>query len=295
VKVLRNKFGIITGYAFWAIMLEYLTALDGQEMELNDLEVEMFASELGVEVKIAREMIEYSIKIEMLFVREVKGARFIYSEALNDKLKPVYEKRQHEREKSAARKRRENISAVEILPETHFDPISAADCGSLLQPAAEILQSKVKGTSELNKSELKESEVEDPPGGKSLSNESNLGHECIKIYFDFYRSKSGVKYPFNGGADGKAIKQIINYLKTLVTENSKSPATDEEVKQAWLAILNNYERWDEFHKTRLKLTQVRGNLANIILSIKNIKSKNNGSVAGKVRERQRIVKDWLTN
>jgi len=129
VKVLRNKFGIITGYAFWAIMLEYLTALDGQEMELNDLEVEMFASELGVEVKIAREMIEYSIKIEMLFVMEVKGARFIYSEALNDKLKPVYEKRQHEREKSAARKRRENISAVEILPETHFDPISAADCG----------------------------------------------------------------------------------------------------------------------------------------------------------------------
>jgi hypothetical protein len=277
------------------MMLEYLTELDGQEMELNDLEFEMFAAELGVEVKIAREMIEYSIKIEMLFVREVKGARFIYSEALNDKLKPVYEKRQHEREKSAARKRRENISAVEIPLETHFDPISAAACGSLLQPAAEILQSKVEGTSELNKSELKESEVEDPTGGKSLSDESNLGHECIKIYFDFYRSKSGVKYPFNGGADGKAIKQIINYLKTLVTENSKSPATDEEVKRVWLAILNNYERWDEFHKNRLKLTQVRGNLANIILSIKNIKSKNNGSVARKVLERQRIVKDWLTN
>jgi hypothetical protein len=271
------------------MMLEYLTELDGQEMELNDLEFEMFAAELGVEVKIAREMIEYSIKIEMLFVREVKGARFIYSEALNDKLKPVYEKRQHEREKSAARKRRENISAVEIPPETHLGPISAADCGSLRQPAAEIPQSELKG------SELKESEVEDPPGGKSLSDESNLGHECIKIYCDFYRSQSGVKYPFNGGADGKAIKQIINYLKTLVTENSKSPATDEEVKQVWLAILNNYERWDEFHKTRLKLTQVRGNLANIILSIKNIKSKNNGSVAGKVRERQRIVKDWLTN
>lgn len=105
IKMLRNKFGQVLGYAFWSMMLEYLTEADGNEIEYTDDEIEMFAAELPCEPDVARQMIEYCFNKELLFLSE---NRFIYSESLNAYLQPVYDKRMRAKKASETRERREN-------------------------------------------------------------------------------------------------------------------------------------------------------------------------------------------
>ena len=105
VLILRNKFGSVLGYAFWSLMLEWLTERDGLEWEDSELEMEMFASTLGVPGEQIREMVDFSIRITLLSKTE---SGFIYSESLQENLDPVFEKRNKEREKSKTRKRAEN-------------------------------------------------------------------------------------------------------------------------------------------------------------------------------------------
>jgi len=104
VKMLRNNFGQVQGYAFWSMMLEILTESDGNEFENSEMEMEMFAAELGVAAAEIKKMIEYSLRIELLF--EANG--FIYSESLNECLAPVWEKRKMAKAISHAQKRRQN-------------------------------------------------------------------------------------------------------------------------------------------------------------------------------------------
>jgi hypothetical protein len=68
VKALRAKFGQVLGYAFWSMIIEYLTEQDGIELENSDLEIEMFAGELGISATEIRDMVNYCIKIELLFI-----------------------------------------------------------------------------------------------------------------------------------------------------------------------------------------------------------------------------------
>lgn len=129
VKALRNKFGQVLGYAFWAMFLEYLTEQDGCEVENSEIELEMFAGELGVSVVEIRDMVDYCIRIEMLFLNK---DNFIYSESLNDNLLPVFEKRKKSKEISKTRKRRENGTFIQ----ENTTPIGVS--------ATEIPQSRVE-------------------------------------------------------------------------------------------------------------------------------------------------------
>jgi len=131
VKALRNRFGSVLGYAFWSMFLEYLTELDGNELEFSAMECEMFAAELGVSAAEIPPIINYCIEIEMLFKNDTN---FIYSDSLNEALKPVYDKRGREREKSKSRQRHE--SGVFKSENTMSGGVSAA----------EIPQSRVKKT-----------------------------------------------------------------------------------------------------------------------------------------------------
>ena len=126
VKILRNRFGSVLGYAFWSMMLEWLAEQDGLEWEYSDIEIEMFASELGVSAAEIPQMVDFCVQIELLF-KNSDG--FLYSESLNDNLQFLFEKRNREREKSKTRERRSNGRF-----NTTSDGVSAA----------EIPQSKVK-------------------------------------------------------------------------------------------------------------------------------------------------------
>lgn len=95
VKALRNKFGI-TGYAIWVMILEYLTGVDGNEFENSDTELEIISGDFGVDADDIREVLNYCLKLEMLF--EKNG--FIHSESLDERLSVVYEKRKVSKEVS---------------------------------------------------------------------------------------------------------------------------------------------------------------------------------------------------
>lgn len=102
---------------------------------------------------------------------------------------------------------------------------------------------------------------------------SSLHENFIKIHSDFYLKVTGVKYKFQGGADGKAIKNLINYIRK-ATEEKMGTATDQEILNGWRSILDKYDRWDPFFKSQLKIIQIESNLPNIIANIKGI--RNNG-------------------
>lgn len=87
VKALRNKFS--NGYAIWNMLLEYLTGIDGNTFENSDIEFELMSGDFGVSVTEIRDVVNYCISLEMLFMKD----GFIFSESLNERLAPVYEKR----------------------------------------------------------------------------------------------------------------------------------------------------------------------------------------------------------
>ncbi len=140
IKALRNRFGSVLGYAFWVMFLEYLTDLDGNEFEFTNIECEMFAAELGVSAAEIPPIINYCIEIELLFKSE---DNFIYSESLNENLKPVFEKRNRERDKSKTRKRRENGSFCK--ENTTNDGVSATEI-----PHSIVDKTKLDKTKKIN-------------------------------------------------------------------------------------------------------------------------------------------------
>jgi len=88
IKAIRAKFGI-TGYAIWVMFLEVLTESDENRFVDNELEIELLAGDFGVSVTEIRELLNYCIRLELLYSESGR----IYSKTLDDKLKSVYEKR----------------------------------------------------------------------------------------------------------------------------------------------------------------------------------------------------------
>lgn len=99
VKAIRNKFD--NGYAIWVMLLEYLTASDGNVFEYSELQFELLSGDFGFSVTEIREVVDYSLKLEMLFNKN----GFINSDSLDERLMPVYEKRGKAKEISAKQKR----------------------------------------------------------------------------------------------------------------------------------------------------------------------------------------------
>lgn len=88
IKAIRTKFGI-EGYAIWSMLLEYLTGIDGNVFEYSEPEFELIGGDFGVSVETIRMVIDYCLKLELLFLKD----GFVNSESLDERLKPVYIKR----------------------------------------------------------------------------------------------------------------------------------------------------------------------------------------------------------
>ena len=118
-------------------------------------------------------------------------------------------------------------------------------------------------------------DLKHPLGVSGLEN--SVHHQIIKIHSDFYAQKNdGLKYRFQAAADGKAVKEIVEYLRTA----KAPPKSPNEIIFAWEWILSNYDKWDSFHQKRLKLTQINSELPNIISIIKNGKSNSKNRTNG---------------
>ncbi len=97
-------------------------------------------------------------------------------------------------------------------------------------------------------------------------------HELvIEKHSQFYEQKVNVKYLFNGGADGRAAKEIIAHLQKAARDKGK-PDDDDSIIKAWEFILSEHDKWDAFYRPQLKMIQIRNNLVNILANIKGIKN-----------------------
>jgi len=119
VKAIRTKFGPI-GYAIWSMTLEYLTGINGNEFEYSDVEFELMAGDFGVSAPEIQQMVDYCIKLGMLFLND----GFIHSESLDERLKPVYEKRGDLKRKSEQQPR---VNGKFVNLNTVVDGVSAPE------------------------------------------------------------------------------------------------------------------------------------------------------------------------
>lgn len=122
----------------------------------------------------------------------------------------------------------------------------------------------------------KEEEPPTPPPTKS--DDGKLYSKMVEIYFDWFVKLSGVKPKF-GVAEGSAMKQIINYFKTIYKDNHSEGETEfEEVTKMLQYIFKYWHLIDPFLQKQTKVTQINSNIQNIINDIKNghkRKSSNN--------------------
>lgn len=95
IKAVRNKFGIL-GYGVWVMILEDLTGSDGNVLEYSDETFELMSGDYGVSVAEIRAVLDYCIKLELLF----NEGGFFKSESLDDRLEAVYTKRNKQKELS---------------------------------------------------------------------------------------------------------------------------------------------------------------------------------------------------
>lgn len=84
-------------------------------------------------------------------------------------------------------------------------------------------------------------------------------------WFTFYRNQHDMKPKFDG-AEGKALKSIIDYL----TEISGS---ENAALELWQAILQNWEQLDPFHQKNCNLKYINSNLNKIMTNVKDRNQK----------------------
>lgn len=150
IKAIRNTFGI-TGYAIWVMLIEYLTDIDGNEFEQSEIEFELMSGDFGVTVEEIQNVVNYCIKINLLFINN----GFIYSESLNERLAPVYSKRGKSKE----------LSKQQLRVNGSF--CSSNPVGDAL-PASETPQSKEKERKGNDESEFSTPSSEDLKIGRII-------------------------------------------------------------------------------------------------------------------------------
>lgn len=203
VKSIRNKFGI-QGYAIWSMLLEYLTGIDGNEFEYSDFEFELISGDFGVSVTEIREVVDYCVKLEMLF----NDNGFIYSESLNERLAPVYKKRGVAKDRSEKQKR---------------------------------INGKFSNNNDTNGvsvTEMPQSKVNESKEDKNKVNESKKTEEISKEILPSVPVVSEIKKVINSPhGDGE-----LHYLcRVHASENEKKYPADmyKEFLQYWTAIVTN--------------------------------------------------------
>jgi len=144
IKAVRNKFGI-TGYAIWSLFLEYLTGNDGNEFEYSETELELMSGDFGVSVTELTDVLNYCLKLELLFLKN----GFVHSPSLDEYLLPVYDKRQVAKKLSQQQLRKNGqycknntdstVVSVTEMPQTKLNGIKGneIEVNKPLPPAAE--------------------------------------------------------------------------------------------------------------------------------------------------------------
>jgi len=150
----------------------------------------------------------------------------------------------------------------------------------------------VRNTPKDNISKVKESKVK-LSKGVDEANASPLFKNCISVYNDFIKEKTGASAKIDG-AQGNAMKSIIKYLLA----QEKISGNEEQALIGWKFILENFSKVEPFLQKQLKITEINSNIPNILNQIKNgiPKSGNAKKPIGQLADevRQSIEKEYGT-
>lgn len=131
VKALRAKFGL-TGYAVWCMTLELLTESEDNSVELDGIEMQLIAGDFGVSVTEINQIWGFCHSLRMIDIEndakttqnDENALRILRSPGLDERLKPVYDKRKRakeqfdnqrlERKKEKESKNINEVSVVEM-------------------------------------------------------------------------------------------------------------------------------------------------------------------------------------
>ncbi len=91
--------------------------------------------------------------------------------------------------------------------------------------------------------------------------EKTIYTQFVEAWHEFYLDYAKVPPKFTG-IDGRAIKQIISYLKSIST-------SDQEAIALWQLILQNWNNIDAFHRKNTDLKYINSNLNKIWINVKN--------------------------
>lgn len=295
IKVLRNRFGLILGYAFWSMLLEYLTDQDGLELEYSDMEISMFASELGIKEDEARSLFDTCLNLRLL---EKSESGFIYCPSLIDSLTPLFEKRNREREKSRGRKEREKsnsfhikptsgvVSAAETTPEEEF---SLSETPQSKEKYIKVDKSKENLTEDFLDtknveyliSPCESLTVEDKATSRKKKNsapalsskEYTIGHKIRLLIVE------RIPEYYWEAKDAAHAKKIAQNLSHKFRTRALREPSDEEILNSLSLVLDNLP---EFWQGKWDVAKLSSNLNSIVEQIKLQKSK--PSQVGKIEQ-----------
>lgn len=209
VKAIRTKFGV-TGYAIWSMILEYLTGIDGNVFEYSDVEFELMAGDFGVSATEIRDVIDYCLKLEMIFLNN----GFINSESLDERLVPVYEKRGRSKDNS---KKQQRLNGKFVVNNTVINGVSVTE-----MPQSKVNKSKV------NKSKIKYRSNIFLLEEEKLKLDSELGELLTEKCFDYLHSYK-IEKNYKTKSDYLTIKRwVVDAVNKLPKQNIVNPNKYEQ-------------------------------------------------------------------
>lgn len=257
IKSIRSKFKS-AGYAIWVMTLEYLTGNDGNEFEYSDLEFELMSGDFDEPSELIKSVIDYAIKLELLFVEN----NFVYSESLNERLAPVYEKRGKAKELSKKQKR-VNGKYVSDTNNTEATVITVTETTE--QPTVtvtEMPQSKVNKT---KVKKTKENKKEVPPEVLQLRG------ECKQSFIEYYKQIKNEDF-YWVTKDAVALISLINKIVFKIKEKQGiSDIPNKDILSAFNLIIKNVQ--DKWVLDNYSLPNINSKFNEIFIQIKNA---NNG-------------------
>lgn len=120
----------------------------------------------------------------------------------------------------------------------------------------------------------------------------------MDLYYEWYKARNAGTPPKIDGQEGKGLKAIITYFKTVYnTKEGEKGEQELEVLGMFKYVLGHWEKIDPFHQKQTKLSQINSNITNIIDYLKNGRKetkptdKSASATASRVEETIRLARE----
>ena len=270
IKAIRTTFGL-NGYAIWGMFLEYLTSSEDNGFVFSDMELELISGDFGVSVTEIRSVLNYCIRIELLF----DNNGILYSKSLNERLKQVYDKRKSDKSRTESQKRENG----KFSKSTDGTVVSATEIpkGTVVS-VVEMPQSKVKESKDITytllpngnldfntlrnyyNSTLIKFLIQVFEEKKAESIEEIKSFEMIVLEMNKVWAKHKPNYTFLNEADYPALLQIAYLIAQVKKFNKhsvvKDPFVADEVTQSFDKIAEFLVKTSDKYLFKLTLKQI---------------------------------------